>query len=332
MTETSYPFDGAQIATELEWARMAGRWGISGVHANTPGSPNLRVTGSSTANVTVGAGRAYVNGFFYRNDSNLSVGVSANPGGAARVDLVVLRCDMNANGVTAQYKTGGTIAPDLAQDEEGVYEVPLAQCTVAAGSSVVTAANVVDKRWFTGKTVCPSVPGSRRPATEGLLIVEGNDIYLGDGTNWNWVATAGSRDTDTYSPVWTAGSTTIDWGPSAKNVGRYKRIGPRQVWLGIELAPTGNPPAYPDPISVTLPIPCSSSMRQLFNAHLNSGGANDEGFRNGIAMTFPTESTTQIARVRINTAAGTTENWLTNSPINFRSGDIMTISGVYETA
>lgn len=330
MAEFSGPFSGSDIATELQWSRMARRWGLDGVHADDTGSTALKVTGSGASTVTVAAGDAFVNGFYYSNDSNLSVGVSANGGGSARVDLVVLRCDQTANEVTAAYKVGGTVAPDLEQDEADVWEIPLAQCTVAAGSSVVTAGNVVDKRWFTGKPAVVGLTAARRPSVKGLLLVEGNDVYLGDGSTWNWVGTAGTNGSDTYTPVWTAGSTTISWGSGSKNVGRYRRVGPKHVWLGIELAPTGNPPAYDDPINVTLPLPCASGMRQLFDAHLDSG--NGEGIRNGLAMTFPTVSTTKISRVRINDASGTTDSWLTNDPINFRSGDLITISGVYEIA
>lgn len=330
MAEFSGPFSGSDITTELQWSRMARRWGIDGVHADDTGSTALKVTGNSTSNLTVATGDAYVNGFYYSNDSNLSLAVSANAGGTSRVDLVVLRCDQTANTITAVCKLGGTVAPDLEQDEADVWEIPLAQYTVAAGSSVVTAANVTDKRWFTGKPTVVGLAAARRPSVKGLLLVEGNDIYLGDGSGWNWVGTAGTNGSDTYTPVWTAGSTTISWGSGSTNTGRYRRVGPKHVWLGIQLEPTGNPPAYDDPINVSLPLPCASGQRQLFDVHLDSG--NSEGFRNGIAMTFPTVSTSKISRIRLNNTSGTTDNWLTNDPINFRAGDLITISGVYEIA
>lgn len=330
MAEASYPFTGSSITTEVEWCRMTRRWGLNGVHADTTGTTNLKVTGNGSAVVTVGAGRAYVNGFFYRLDATASVSVTANAGGSARVDLVILRCSQADNSIIAVYKTGGTVAPDLTQDEEGIYEIPLAQCTVAAGSSVVTAANVLDLRYYTGKGVAPSLASARRPATAGQLIVEGNEIYLGDGTNWNWVATAGSKTPDTYSPVWTAGSTSIDWGSGTVNVGRYKLLGGNLCWVKIHLIPGGNPPSMTDPISVSLPFTIQGGSRDLFSAHLES--SNGEGLRNGTGLTLPSVASKAISRIRINNTAGGADNWLTNDPINCRTGDIFTLTGTYEIA
>lgn len=336
MAEFSGPFSGSDIATELQWSRMARRWGIDGVHADDTGSTALKVTGSGASTVDVAAGDAYVNGFYYSNDSNLSLAVSANGGGTARVDLVVLRCDQTANEVTAEYKIGGTVAPDLEQDEADVWEIPLAQCTVAAGSSVVTAANVVDKRYFTGKSAVVGLAAARRPSVKGMLLVEGNDIYLGDGSNWNWVGTAGSKDPDTYTPVWTSGSTTISWGSGSVNIGKYKVRGKR-CDLTIQLQPTGNPAELTDPLQVSLPVACASTHRSLFTWNLTSD--NGEGSAVGIGMTFPTESTTKIARLRYGTSSGNSSSSTPNSyslfnnfPINIRAGDVLTIDGSYWTA
>ena len=332
MAETSYPFDGSAVATEIQWARMAGRWGINGVHANTPGSTNLKVTANGTSSVSVAAGRAYVNGFFYRADAAVSVPVTSNSGGSsARVDLVVLRCDQSANSITVQYKTGGSVAPALDADEAGIYEIPLAQCTVAAGASAVTAVNCVDTRWFTGKSVCPSIPSQRRPSIEGLMLVEGNDLYLGDGTGWNYVATAGGSTPSTYTPVWTAGTTAISWGSGTTNIGRYRRLPGGLCWVAIQLIPGGNPAADTDPIGVTLPLASTSAYRSLFQWNFTS--ANGEGEALGGGMTFPTtDGPSKIARLRYPTGTPDALNMLVNSPFNIRAGDVLTITGTYELA
>jgi hypothetical protein len=170
MAEFSAPFDGSSIATELQWSRMARRWGLDGVHTEDPASTKLKVTGSGTTTVAVAPGMAFVNGFFYHLDAAKNLTVPANAGGAARVDLVVLRADQAAKKVTAEYKTGGAHRPRPHPDEDGVWEIPLAQCTVAAGSSVVTAANVVDRRYLTGRGVLPSIPGARPPSIKNQLM------------------------------------------------------------------------------------------------------------------------------------------------------------------
>ncbi|MFE4420451.1 hypothetical protein [Streptomyces sp. NPDC056817] len=336
MAEFSGPFDGSPISTQLQWSRMSRRWGLDGVHAQDPTSTALKVTGSGVTTVAVAAGHAFTNGFYYYNDAAKNLNVPANSGGAARVDLVVLRADMTAKKVTAEYKTGGTTAPTLTQIENGVWEIPLAQCTVAAGSSVVTAANVLDRRYLTGRGVLPSINGARPPSSKGQLLLEGTDLYVGDGATWQWLASAGTK-VATYTPVWTTTAGTINWGSGSKNIGRFQVVGGR-VDLTIHLEPTGNPPATAVPIQVSLPpgLPCVNDMRALFSWNFTS--SNGEGSALGLGMTFPTESTTRIARLRYGATDGISVNskvnsinMLTNQPFDIRNGDVLTVDGSYWT-
>jgi len=334
MAEFSAPFDSSSISTELQWSRMARRWGLDGVHTEDPATNVLKVTGSGTTTVAVAPGMAFVNGFFYHLDATKNLSVPANATGAARIDLVVLRASQAANSVTAQYKTGGTSAPPLTQEEDGVWEIPIAQCTVAAASTVVTAANVIDKRYFTDRGILPSTPGGRRPSAKNTLMIEGTDLYVGDGADWRWLASVGVKDF-TYTPVWTAGASTINWGSGSVNIGRAQLINKR-VDVTIQLQPTGNPPALEDPIEVSLPpgLPTTGAHRSLFVWNFSSG--NDEGSAVGVGMVFPTESTSRISRLRYPVANGNTStatpnsySLFTNQPFNIRSGDILTIDGSY---
>lgn len=340
MAEFSAPFTGSSITTELQWSRMARRWGLDGVHTEDPSTTLLKVTGSGTTTVAVAPGMAFVNGFFYHLDATKNLAVPANGGGAARVDLVVLRADQAANSVTAQYKTGGTAAPPLTQVEDGVWEIPLAQCTVAAGASVVTAANVLDRRYLTGRSVLPTVSGARPPALKNQLMVDGGKLYIGDGAAWRWLATQGVEES-TYTPAWTAGTdalaNVINWGSGSINLGRYQAVGGR-VDLTVQVIPTGNPPAYTDPIAVSLPpgLPATLAHRSLFTWAYSS--VNGEGSAVGVAMIFPSENQSRISRLRFPTSDGNSIsstvnslNLLTNQPFNIRTGDVLTVDGSYWT-
>ncbi|WP_428956234.1 hypothetical protein [Streptomyces sp. cg35] len=335
MAEFSAPFDGAPITTELQWSRMARRWGLDGVHTYDPNDSTLKVTASGANTVLVAPGGAFVNGFYYNNDANKTLSVPANAGGTARIDLVVLRADMAANKVTAEYKTGGTSAPTLTQVENGVWEIPIAQCAVAAGASVVAAANTIDRRVMTGRGVLPAVPGARPPALKNQLMVDSGKLYIGDGASWIWLATQGVDDS-TYTPVWNSSTTIINWGSGSTNIGRYQAVGKR-VDVTIQLIPTGNPPAYTEPIQVTLPpgLPCTIAHRSVFTWTFTS--ANGEGGAGGFGFTFPTtDGTNKIARLRYPTSTGNSVNdtpnalnLLTNQPFNIRTGDVLTIDGSY---
>jgi hypothetical protein len=334
MAEFSAPFDGSPIATELQWSRQARRWGLDGVHTEDPATNTLKVTGSGTTTVSVAPGMAFVNGFYYHLDATKTLSVPANAGGAARVDLVVLRASQSANSVTVQYKSGGATAPPLTQEEDGVWEIPLAQCTVGAGSTVVTASNVLDRRYFTDRGAVPSLAGARRPSIKNQLLVEDNKLYVGDGAGWKWLATAGIVDS-TYTPVWTSGGSTINWGSGSTNIGRYQAIGNR-VDLTIQLVPTGNPAEYTDPLEVSLPpgLPATFAHRSLFIWNFTS--SNGEGSAVGVGMVFPTESQSKIARLRYSMTNGSSSSSVPNSfsvfnnqPFNIRTEDVLTIDGSY---
>jgi hypothetical protein len=334
MGEFSAPFDTSSITTELQWSRMARRWASDGVHTEDPASTVLKVSGSGTTSVTVAPGMAFVNGFFYHLDTAKTLSVPANGGGAARVDLVVLRADMSANSVLAVYKTGGATAPPLTQVEDGVWEIPLAQCTVAAASTTVAAANVVDKRYFTSRGVLPSTVNGRPASAKNTLMVEGTDLYVGDGADWKWLATAGLKDF-TYRPEWSANGTVVDFGWAATNIGRVQVVGKR-VDLTIQLQPTANPAGIDAPLQVSLPpgLPCTGTHRSLFVWNFTSD--NGEGSCVGVAATFPTESTTKIARFRYSMTNGNTSTAIPNSysltnntPFNIRQNDVLTVDGSY---
>jgi hypothetical protein len=328
---TSFPFSSSPLSTEAQYALTASRWGNDGVHTDDLSSTALKVTASGTANVSIAAGSAFVNGATVINDAAYSLAVVSNSGGSsARKDLVVLRYDASSDSILPAYKTGGTSAPGLTNDpDNGLVEIPLAECTVAAGSTVVASGAVVDRRWGVGRPVAYGTPGSRRPSRKGQILVEGNEILLGDGAGWNYLGTAGDPSWDSYTPVWTAGSTPINWGSGSSNKGRYKVIG-KTCFVEIQLAPTGNPPAYDDPINVTLPVAAKGVVRDLFTVHLDADDSSTTF--NGVGMIFPTVSLTKISRIRLNTSTGQTQNWKTNEPTNFSSGDFITISGFYEVA
>jgi len=338
MAEFSAPFDGSPIATESQWSNMSRQWGLDGVIALDASWTTLKVTGSGTTTVGVAPGNAFVNGYYYDLNAVKNLTVPANAGGTARVDLVVLRADPAANKVSAEYKTGGTTAPALTQVDGAIWEIPLAQCTVAAGASVVTAANVVDKRYLTSRGVVPSIAGGRRPSIKNQLLVEDGKLYVGDGAAWRWIATPGIDDS-TYTPTWYAGTDTsasvINWGSGSGNTGRYQARGSR-VDLTIQLTPTGNPGAYEDPIAVSLPpgLPATLAHRSLFTWAYTS--ANGEGSAVGVGMIFPTENQGRISRLRFPTSNGNSVsstvnslNLLTNQPFNIRTGDTLTVDGSY---
>jgi hypothetical protein len=256
MAESSFPFGSSQIATEDQWSSMFRMAQVDGVYALSEADTNLRVTASNASTLAVSAGEAWIQGTYFASDATLNVSVPTNSGGtSARKDLVVLRRDPANDVVSIQYRTGGTSFPTLMQALNGIWEIPLANVTVAAGASVVPPSGVVDTRWFVGRPVILGNTADTRPPVRGQIrIVNGVDLYVGDGSAWNFFGSAEQQPAHTYTPVWDAGGVTINWGSGTTNIGRYKRLAGNVYWIKIHLAPGGNPPAFTDPIRVTLPF------------------------------------------------------------------------------
>lgn len=200
MAEESYPFVGQQVATELQWSRMARLWAPDGVALASESDPALKVTANGTSTVTVEPGLAWVNGFAYRNSAVKPLAVPTNVGNAsARTDLVVLRCSQTADSVVATYRTGGVSAPPLAADHDDVYDLPLAQLTVGAGSTVVASSAVADRRWGIG---LGQTFGTHSPAAYARLRYAGGRLDISDGSDWTPVVLGGQP----RCRVWQTGS------------------------------------------------------------------------------------------------------------------------------
>ncbi len=183
MAEEFYPFSDSPVATELQWSRMARIFAGDGVALTNPLDAALKVTANGTSTISVAAGEAIVNGFKYRNDTTKSLSVPTNFGNASpRVDRVVLRCSQTANSVIATYRTGGSLAPALATDRNDVFDIPLAQVTVAAGATVAQNSAVIDQRYSATR---PAAGLLNAPNAAGMLRYADGLLDIGDGSAWH---------------------------------------------------------------------------------------------------------------------------------------------------
>lgn len=113
----------------------------------------LRVTASGGMGLNVNIGRAWINGFWYKNDTVFDdFAVPTAPvGDNSRIDRVVLQLNTNTEGriIELKYLTGAAsaapTAPELTRSG-GIYEIALADITVAPGVTGITQANITDQR------------------------------------------------------------------------------------------------------------------------------------------------------------------------------------------
>lgn len=108
---------------------------------------DLKVTASGL-NLTVGAGRAWIKGHYYFNDSEYALPPITTPTGGSRIDRVILRFDntLPVRAITLQYLTGtaatSPVPPEITRNDD-IYDLVIAEVLVAANATSVT---VTDKR------------------------------------------------------------------------------------------------------------------------------------------------------------------------------------------
>lgn len=191
MTQTAYPFAGAQGLNQDQWARMLRRL-LNGV-VGDPLSTDLSVTGDGSGmHVFVAVGDADNRGFHFQSDATVTVNVNA-ASSQPRIDRIVLRLDQAAGTIVVGYLPGvaGTtpIAPALTQVTTGVWEYPLARVAVNPVDTNIPAGRPQDERLYAGQLVQPvdlaNPLQSGSPSRTGIgLDVRTHQLWVGDGTQW----------------------------------------------------------------------------------------------------------------------------------------------------
>jgi hypothetical protein len=208
----------------------------------TPADTTVAYGDSSGLNVKIRAGKhASVRGFhWYSGTTDVTKTVGSNSSGSTRIDLLVLRLDRSTWDVRSAVLTGtpGSGAPSPTQNTgtTGVWELPVAQITVASGASSISAANVRQVCWYAGpqSVVCTST--TRPPPVAGLAIFETDTgrQYIGNGSSFvNSITDTGWV---TVPPIsgWDSFCVVRNYNGVAYVEGHFRRtggsIGPNASW------------------------------------------------------------------------------------------------------
>lgn len=112
-------------------------------------STGLQVVAGSGMQVTVKAGKAWINGYFYQNTSDLSLTLGTADGVLNRIDRVVVRWDLTNRVISVKVKSSPySASPSVPAIERSadIYELALADITVGAGVTAITGSNIKDQR------------------------------------------------------------------------------------------------------------------------------------------------------------------------------------------
>lgn len=149
---------GDRVYKAEDWAQYFSSFIGNGVFPIP--SNNLQVVAASGMNVTIRAGKAWINGYFYFNTTDLTITLPTADGVLNRIDRIVIRWDLTQRTISAAVKSSVPSAspspPNLQRDADA-YELCLADVLVGAGVTSVTQGNITDRRLNT--SLCGVVAG-----------------------------------------------------------------------------------------------------------------------------------------------------------------------------
>lgn len=112
-------------------------------------STGLQVVVDNGMNLLLKAGKAWINGYFYNNTSDLTITIGTADGQLNRIDRIVVRWDLTNRIISAEVKSSAysasPSAPALQRDAD-IYELALADVYVGAGVTTITQSNITDQR------------------------------------------------------------------------------------------------------------------------------------------------------------------------------------------
>ncbi|MGL5718840.1 MAG: hypothetical protein ACRCX2_37910 [Paraclostridium sp.] len=130
-----------------DYANYFGSFIGNGVFPNP--STGLQVIATNSMNVTVKAGKAWINGYMYYNDSDIVLKIDPADGVLKRIDRIVVRLDL-INRVASCKVLKGTFAsspvdPALTRNND-IYELCIANISVNNGVISIIQSNITDTK------------------------------------------------------------------------------------------------------------------------------------------------------------------------------------------
>ena len=115
----------------------------------------LEVVINNGMSIIVKSGVAWINGYRYENDGDLSITLDSANGTQSRIDSIIVRLDITNREIKIHVKKGSLstspITPTITRDND-IYELQLATVRVDANTAVLTQSMITDTR--SDDTVC----------------------------------------------------------------------------------------------------------------------------------------------------------------------------------
>ena len=110
---------------------------------------SLQVIADNGLTVTLKKGSAYINGYMYSLENDLSLTLDVADGILNRIDRIIIRLDFTERNITAQVLKGAVSSaptpPALTRDADS-YDLCVASINIAAGTTNINQTNIIDTR------------------------------------------------------------------------------------------------------------------------------------------------------------------------------------------
>ena len=130
-----------------DWAAYFASFVSNGVFVQP--SNSLQVIANTGMSITIKSGSGFINGYYYRNTTDMIKTLAVADGVYNRIDRVVLRWSLINRNITIQVLQGSVAqvpaVPVLTRNAE-IYELALADIYIGAGSTSVQQSRITDKR------------------------------------------------------------------------------------------------------------------------------------------------------------------------------------------
>jgi hypothetical protein len=267
--DVSDPENPDRVYSATLLSRMMAKHIRDGIVHGDGGEFAVTATDPPAMSVQVGTGTAMIRGRFCENDAALTLPVTTAHATYARIDRVVVRLNASPGRTIDIVVKAGTPAPSpvppgLTRTPE-TWELSLAQISVAAGATMVQAANITDERGNASLcgvaapvyvpssqvevvgamnmqghalTGLPAPSGATDAARKGYVdeVIGGfgiSQIAIDANKNWNGksITNMGYIESVRIRPV--ASETQIRWGPKsgAQTVTVPPAYGPGTAWI-----------------------------------------------------------------------------------------------------
>lgn len=131
-------------------------------------SNQLKIVPKSGLTVTLKAGKAFIEGYWYKLDEDMDFTLSANSSSYAINDLIVITLNKSTRAITAEKKEN--VNSMLPVNNGTVHELVVASIVVGVGASTITESNITDRR--SDKNYCGFVTGLVKQIDVGELLTQ----------------------------------------------------------------------------------------------------------------------------------------------------------------